>query len=511
VATVGGREIREESGYVLGPGALARALIDICERKRSGFLRARHGDDEITVTIVQGAPVNARSNLRQHTLGSYLVSIGRLSEPQVFAVDESMRANGLRFGEAAAHLGLMPAAEAVQLLQAAVVDRIGHVATWSAGAWQFFEDSERAASNVLCNFDLYDAIFGGYLRHSDVNEAVGLFGEQRDRFVCATPRFLAHAPQFLRLAPDSPVPDLVRRSPSLTELLTGLQDRGAAGLRELYALWAADLVTFDARPGATIAAEVRKASAPQLPALAIGDNGEAQPAVDLIFSEYLRCQGADYYGLLTVDRGASAEAIAIAGRELLGRLNAPDVEAVALPAARSRRDEIRGWLRSAVQVLTDPARRQAYDQTLEHWSGAAPAGMRDPGSEAAYRRGQRALASGDFDAAVDALRVAATSCPADPDYAAALGWAETRRAAAEAAGGYQRLREVCERNPRAARAHLYLGLVLEQRGELDLARRSLQRAVEIDPHLSDAQQALARVSGGTRDLYQELFGDKPFA
>lgn len=496
---------------MLGRGELARALIDVCEHGRSGFLRVRQGADEITITVVQGTPVNARSNLRQHTLGSYLVSVGRLTEAQVFAADEEMRAHGLRFGEAAARLGLMTAAEAVQLLQAAVVERIGHVATWSAGTWQFFDDAERAASNVLCRCDPYDAIFGGFLRHGDVAEAVGLFGELRDRYVCATPRFLTHAPKFLRAAPDSPVPDLVRQAPALTDLLIALQERGTAGLRELYALWATELVVFDRTPGAAIAAEVRKASQSQLAAQAIGDNGEAQPAVDLVFSEYLRCQGADHYGLLAVDRCASVEAIALAGREMLARLGAPDVEAVALPAARTRRDEIRGWVRSALQVLTDPARRQAYDQTLEHWAGAAPAGIRDAASEQAYRQGQRALVAGDFDAAVSALRIAAGRCPADPDYAAALGWAETRRAAAEASSGFKRLHEVCERNPRAARAHLYLGLVLEQRGEIEAARRSLQRAVEIDPHLSDAQQALARVSGGSRDLYRELFGDKPFA
>ncbi|MBN2361060.1 MAG: hypothetical protein JXR83_16510 [Deltaproteobacteria bacterium] len=505
------RAVGEAAEHPLAPGAVARALIDLCARARSGFLRVRHGDDEVTVTIVKGELVNARSNLRQHTLGSYLVSIGRLTENQVFAVDEEMRARGARFGEAAARLGLMTAAEAVQLLQAAVAERICNAATWSAGIWQFFEDAERAEGNALCRCEVYDLVFSGYLRHGDVAEAVRIFGEHHDRYVCATPSFLSRASQFLRLAPDSPLPDLVRRAPLLNDLLIALQGRGVAGLRELCALWATDLIAFEASPGAAIEAAVRKPSQPKLAAQTVGLEGEAQPVVDFIFAEYLRCQGADCYGVLGVERGATAETIAAVSRRLLARLSAPDVEAVTMASARARLEEIRGWVRNALQVLTDPGRRQVYDRALEAVPGVAPAGMRDAESEEFYRQGQRALASGDLDLAVGALRQAVQRCPADPDYAAALGWAETRRAASEAQAGFKRLREVCERNPHAARAHLYLGLVFEERGDLDLARSSLQRAVEIDPRLSDAQQALARVSGSTRDLYQELFGDRPFA
>jgi tetratricopeptide (TPR) repeat protein len=67
--------------------------------------------------------------------------------------------------------------------------------------------------------------------------------------------------------------------------------------------------------------------------------------------------------------------------------------------------------------------------------------------------------------------------------------------------GQQRAREDFKRhlefatlNPADASAHYNLGLIYQQRGQLDEARRSFARAVEIDPSEIDAHYQLGRIS-----------------
>jgi len=493
----------------LGPRAVADAMLQLLSERRSGVLRLQHGDDEITITVLRGVPVNSRSSLRQHTLGSFLLAVGRLDESQILEVDREMRSSKLRFGEAAAQLGLVKPAEVVDLLRGAVMARVAHAAAWSAGKMEFAEDAAGAEKSALAEIDPVEAIVSGYLKHADIAEAVSAFGVQRHLHVCPTSRFDAYATYVLQEAPDSKLVEAVASSPQLSELMVALQQSGEAGVRELYALWAARLVSFDPQPGqlpddGPAASEVLQ-HAPR------SEERAQSPETDAIFSEYLRCQGADYYGVLGVDRGAAATAVEQAGQGLLERLSAPEIAAVSEPTACARLEEVRHWVSTALQVLTDAERRADYDRTLEGYAGAAPAGIKDSEAEALYREGREALGRQDYDAAMEALRAAVERCPGDPDYAATLGRVETRRAQIDAQRGFERLVDTCARNPRSARAHLFLGLVMEERGETEKASDALRRAVELDPGLSEAQEALARVSGSERDLYGELFGDLPFA
>ncbi|MDX6530093.1 MAG: hypothetical protein QOH41_2383 [Blastocatellia bacterium] len=67
--------------------------------------------------------------------------------------------------------------------------------------------------------------------------------------------------------------------------------------------------------------------------------------------------------------------------------------------------------------------------------------------------------------------------------------------------GHQRARaafkqnlEAATINPRDSSAHYNLGLIHQQRGELDLARERFQRAIEIDPDELDAHYQLGRIA-----------------
>jgi Tfp pilus assembly protein PilF len=72
---------------------------------------------------------------------------------------------------------------------------------------------------------------------------------------------------------------------------------------------------------------------------------------------------------------------------------------------------------------------------------------------------------------------------------------------------FKRHLEISTLNPADASAHYNLGLIYQQRGQLDEARRSFARAVEIDPSEIDAHYQLGRISreqGGLGEAIQHF-------
>ncbi|MFL6277972.1 MAG: tetratricopeptide repeat protein, partial [Blastocatellia bacterium] len=59
---------------------------------------------------------------------------------------------------------------------------------------------------------------------------------------------------------------------------------------------------------------------------------------------------------------------------------------------------------------------------------------------------------------------------------------------------FKRHLEIATLNPADASAHYNLGLIYQQRGQLDEARRSFSRAIEIDQNETDAYYQLGRIS-----------------
>lgn len=483
---------------------LAQVLVDLHDARRSGFLRARHGDDEMTVTVVRGIPVNTRCNLRQHTLSNYVVEVGRLSEQQVATIDKVMTERNQRFGEAAVACGLLTPAEAVQLLEKLVFSRLAALSTWSEGSIHFTDAQEQAETDGLTELDPFEAILSGYLKHSSVTEAVATLSAGRHRFIQVTPRFQLYRAYYEKLVPSTPLPAVLVRAPRVDDLMRDLQSAGTTVLTQLHALLAADMVTLVDTPSRTAAGPRESLDAhlvlrPSARLVEVDHQAEERE----VQAEYLRCQGASYYRILEASPDASsAELLEAANAKLthLARLDA----ALDTPKVRARLHAVHSWVDTALDVLSDPERRKAYDdeRTLKIH---APAGFHSPEAEEAFRRGREALGAGDLDLAVAALDRAAELCPQDPDYIATLGWAETRRAKIENIRGLERLKTVCARNPHAARAHMFFGLVAEERGQIDAARKSLRQALQTDPKLGPARQALERLGEAEQDLYDFLF------
>lgn len=156
-------------------------------------------------------------------------------------------------------------------------------------------------------------------------------------------------------------------------------------------------------------------------------------------------------------------------------------------------------------ILVDPVQRQSYDierLTLEPDADARRMRRRidQQEAEAAFVRGQRALAAGDAFRAVSELAAAARRLPDEPDYEVYVSWA---RVCAEEARGQDKAAAARRERPTAEaalagrrprpRALFALGLLCEAAGDRDDARQHLAEALACDPRLAPARQALARL------------------
>jgi len=183
----------------------------------------------------------------------------------------------------------------------------------------------------------------------------------------------------------------------------------------------------------------------------------------------------DYYGLLGVARDASEAEI----RERFRAL-ARDAHPDRAPAAKKAEAEAKFQdLTEAVNVLTSPERRKAYDFDL-----AAAKGM-----------------SGDADSVAQ-------------NYLGQGIAAYKERKFTEAAGNFQL---VVGRNPRDVKAQHYLGLASARAGDVRTAVKAIEAALAIEPHngalLKDAG-AIFRQAGlllKAEKAYQEAIRWDPAA
>ena len=111
----------------------------------------------------------------------------------------------------------------------------------------------------------------------------------------------------------------------------------------------------------------------------------------------------------------------------------------------------------------------------------------------AFERAVRASLSGHRDAAVEALRAAVEAEPQNPKTLLRASRVAMDVSAFEAA---RQFAEGAVRSaPRSGGAHEALGLALEAEGRKDEARKALERALELDPHLEAARGRLRKLKG----------------
>ncbi len=117
--------------------SLAQLLLELLDKRASGKLTVTRGKAIKTIDLVLGHPVAASSNLRDETLGYYLVGEGAITDAQHQQALEAAASTNAKLGAVLVSSGVLSSGELVSLLAAQTRHRIVRALRWPDGEYQF--------------------------------------------------------------------------------------------------------------------------------------------------------------------------------------------------------------------------------------------------------------------------------------------------------------------------------------------------------------------------------------
>jgi CheY-like chemotaxis protein/tetratricopeptide (TPR) repeat protein len=208
---------------------------------------------------------------------------------------------------------------------------------------------------------------------------------------------------------------------------------------------------------------------------------EAETLRERLLGEYLRIQGKDAYAVLELPRDAGPAAVETSFAAHMAELALETYEPYDIGPDHAKLEEVHAVYRRALEILTSPERRAAYDRELGVRPRASSVDGERMGAELAFRAGERRMTSGNFAGAVEHLQLALDSAPDVADYHAALGWALFRAGGDKARDAAVHLAQALAMDPDHGAAHEHLGQVLLAEGSPERAAEHLEKALDCQP------------------------------
>ncbi len=493
----------QRAGVLTDAARLESTLLALVLEGATGVLRLDKGGVRRALYLVNGLPVYAESNLVGETLGRYLISRGVLTREQYLQVQAHLRSAGGRQGEALVALGILGHHEVYAQLRGQVRERLVRCMDWPGAAWTFHAEDSFVDDKLLFPMNPVQLIIEGTARRLGPQRLYAWFDAHRHQRVVPTRLADQLAPYLSRLLRDPPLPAVLATRPTVEEIAGTLRlvdTRAAAILRTLVDVGAVDVrgpglsadEPFAALADETIVALTDEATAPtddqpgdlELEDPRLNDDTHTPPGDPVarqVFARYLATRGDDHFAVLGLARDADRAAVEAAWLDF-SRAFHPDAFAQhADPEVRARAQEVFVRAGVAFGALIDDDRRAAHRAAL---LARSPDGTRRRmDAESHYQEGERLLAEGAPAAAREAFARAHADDPAEPLYAANLGWASFAAATDDAArsAAERLLRDAVGRDPANPTGHALLARVCQATGRPGEAADLQARADSLAP------------------------------
>jgi CheY-like chemotaxis protein/tetratricopeptide (TPR) repeat protein len=129
----------------------AKLLLDFLEQEKSGRLMLRRGQVVRQIELYVGHPVSVTTNVREETLGHFLVAKKRInSETHRVAMNLASK-NRVRFGEAIIEMGVLTANDLIMELTAQTRYKLVNSLRWRDGNWTFRPGEPRNSNSNALN------------------------------------------------------------------------------------------------------------------------------------------------------------------------------------------------------------------------------------------------------------------------------------------------------------------------------------------------------------------------
>lgn len=495
----------------IGEPPLPQLLLDLFEARSSLCLQLQRGALRRRVHLLMGHVIAVESSCRGDALGAFLCERGLLTEEQLCEALSLMRTERRRLGQVLVERGWLDEATLLRAMEAQMRRRVAGILRWGRGAYRL-EAPGAPNERITLQGGTASLVFQA-LRDTARPEDLGeLRAGALTTRLCPTARAGRLREPFERVFGEGALGHLARR-PLLGELLDGGDAAQAAALCRIEAMLLTGLCTQErARPAALSRPRLLR-PAPRPPvrqpigpgAVELQLHGaatpEPRPVLDprhqQLLGDYLAADGRDHYELLGVSPGAELPAIEAAYEAAMDRLQPERYRDLDLGRDHGKISELRERYRVALQVLSSPVRRAAYDEEIAR--AAVEFGHRHVDAELRHRRGAQLLGEGELGPAVLLLEEAARLQPEQPDYLTLLGWARFLHArhagadpAAAAAGALPDLERALRCDDEHGGAHACLGHIRLALGDAGRAVPHYERALQADPGRRDVRAGLQR-------------------
>jgi CheY-like chemotaxis protein len=513
--------------------SLPAVLLDLWEVQATGRLSLRRGRVAKEVDLVVGHPRSVASNVRDETLGHFLLARGIIDRAKHDAAMHRASTEGEKVGTALIAIGALTTQDLIKQLTAQARFKLMRALRWPDGSWSFLPRSQPAPGFHGEALQMESVVLRGLRRTASIEPLPPRVAVLRGRRLHLSRRGESLLPSIRRVF-GSRMPDLWRDGMTPEDLEAAGMDRvGLFTVLEALVLCDginADPATatgtvadsgdalsvgdlFDHSKGLREARPAPKAESfysalfgdeitgtEHLPSSADEDSGRGHEDSGLIqveqlenadlvaarrqvLDEYLRIQGATYYEVLGVDRRATSASIIAAAMEKLARFSAQSFQQFELGRDYAKLEEIHQAFERSRKILLDAKARAEHDRELQ----AREAATRAPTLEAelGFRAAEDLLAAGQFASAITNLEASIASAPNEAAYHAALGWARFAadgRTPSAADAALPHLNQALAINPDHPAAHEYKGIIIATLGKDDeLAVMHLERALDSDP------------------------------
>jgi CheY-like chemotaxis protein/curved DNA-binding protein CbpA len=464
--------------------------------RASGVLVLESGKKKKQLQLRDGLPVAVRSNLVTETLGQLLLASGKIT-PDVLheSLTRSQRGEGM-VGNILVAMHMLDEQDLATALNRQADEKLLEVFAWDTGSSQFHPGT-RIKGNTNTRG----------LKRSPAS--LILEGVRTRTPLSAIDRYLSERADQLVGPGESPFyryqeVELSVAERTLLERLDGRQRLGALARggeplrRTLYALSVLQLVELRAGP---TNGRRREETLPPRPA-----ETRAEPLSgddDVLRAELTamaeRMRTADAFGVLGIDRTASEEEVRTAYANLAKRTH-PDRFVRASAAIHRMAEEVFGFVSAAYEALGDSNARLAYmrdEANRRQLEEEIAGGQRAVKAELEYQKGEAALRSRRFDAALTHFQSAVDTYPDEGEYHASLGYAlhlTKPNDLTTLKKAYAHIQKGRKLAPDRAKPYLYLGRLslVEERAEV--AEKLFARAVQLDPDCLDALRELRLIN-----------------
>ncbi len=505
----------------------------VTENHYSGVMILAHDEVKKSIIFEKGQIISARSNIMSECLGQLLLAQGKITQAQLTqSLTKTDAQESMRHGEVLIAMGLIDHALLNDFLRRQVEVRIEEIFSWKEGKYGFVEKIPEDAARVKIEGTLLEIALRGlirrYLKQEDTKAlsldlkpiSIGGHGIEIEQL-----KLVGREMSLLRAVSGvSTMKDIITKSrmdePMARAMFLAFRDFGMIRIGDTAPQTSPSTRSTPPPPResskpapAPSSATASKPStpAPQTPATK-GFNPEE------IADRLAAAQTQTLFDLLGVPRQATTDDIKKAYFDLARKYHPDRLPPNMSPEDRKNAEALFARITEAQTRLTNPSSRKEYEASLELEASGVGSGQVNAvlESEAEFQKGTALLRKGDFKGAMEAYQKAISLYEKEPEYFSQLGWAMFRQSAktknaAEHAKAKRAVETSIKMNPNLAQSYYYLGMITKTDGDLEMAKKLFNKAVEMNPKNAEATSELRLINsrlekehkGGLKGLFKK--------